>query len=85
MEADIMQTLKTTQDHGGINIILERKLDQKQYKCDQCNFRTNNKCNICNHKRREHSDYMVFSDRCGYITNHLGHLHRHFKAKHTPR
>ena len=32
-EADFMQTLKTTQDHGRINIILERRYDQKQYKC----------------------------------------------------
>ena len=82
MEASLMQTLKTTQDHGGINIILERKHDQKQYKCNQCDFRANLKCNILNHKRREHSDYKVLCDRCGYTTNVSGHFKRHFKAKH---
>ena len=83
MEAVIMQTLKTTEDYGGINIMLERKHDQKQYKCDQCDFRANHKCNISHHKRRNHSDYKVLCDRCGYTTNHLGHLKRHFKAKHS--
>ena len=33
MEASMMQTLKTTQDYGGMNIILEREQDQKQWKC----------------------------------------------------
>ena len=41
MEAIMMQTLKTTQEYGGINIILERKHDQKQYQCKQCDFRSN--------------------------------------------
>ena len=39
MEADIMQTLKTTQEYGGMNIRLERRDDQKLYKCNQCDFR----------------------------------------------
>ena len=82
MEASLMQTLKTTQDHGGMNIRLERKHDQKQYKCNQCDFRAYIKRNIWEHKRREHSDYKVLCDQCGYTTNHLGHLKRHFKAKH---
>ena len=82
MEAIMMQTLKTTQEYGGINIILERKHDQKQYKCNQCDFRANQKCDISNHKRREHSDYKVLCDRCGYTTNVSGHFKRHFKAKH---
>ena len=30
LEADIMQTMKTTLEHGGMNIILERRDDQKQ-------------------------------------------------------
>ena len=83
MEASLMQTLKTTEEYGGMNIILERKHDQKQYQCDQCDFRANHKCNISHHKRRNHSDYKVLCDRCGYTTNHLGHLKRHFKAKHS--
>ena len=82
MEGSLMQTLKTTQDYGGINIRLERKHDQKQYKCNQCDFRANLKCAILNHKRREHTDYKVLCDQCGYTTNHSGHLNRHFKAKH---
>ena len=82
MEASWMQTLKTTQEYGGINIILERRYDQKQYQCDQCNFRTNHKNNIWRHKRMEHSDYKVLCEDCGYTTNKLCNLKRHFKAKH---
>ena len=82
MEEDIMQTLKTTQDHGGMNIILERRDDQKQYQCDQCDFRANLKWNIWLHNIRTHSDYKVLCDQCGYMSNQLGHLHRHIKAKH---
>ena len=82
MESNIMQTLKTTQQYGGINIILERRDDQKQYQCDKCDFRANHKNNIWNHKKRNHTDYKVLCDRCGYTTNQLGHFNRHFKAKH---
>ena len=82
MEADIMQTLKTTEEYGGINIILERKHDQKQFQCELCEFRANLKCTISHHKRREHSDYKVLCDRCGYTTNDSGHFKRHFKAIH---
>ena len=49
MEADIMQTLKTTEEYGGMNIRLERKYEQKQYQCKQCDFRSNRKCNILKH------------------------------------
>ena len=35
MEAIMMQTLKTTEEYGGINIRLERRDDQKLYKCNQ--------------------------------------------------
>ena len=82
MEADIMQTMKTTQDHGGINIISERKHDQKRYNCKQCDFRANLKSAISNHKRRDHTDYKVLCDQCGYTTNQSSSLKRHFKAKH---
>merc|ERR1712208_123749 len=82
MEAIMMQTLRTTQDHGGINIISEKTYKQKQFQCDQCNFRSNQKCNILNHKRRDHSDYKVLCDQCGYISNQLGNLKRHVRAKH---
>merc|ERR1712082_214691 len=71
MEANIMQTLKTTEEYGGMNIILERKHDQKQCKCEQCDFRANHKSNIARHKRRDHSDYKVLCDRCGYTTNDI--------------
>ena len=60
----------------------KRKHDQKQYQCEQCDFRTNLKCNILNHKRRNHSDYKVLCDRCGYTTNINYNLKRNFKAKH---
>ena len=83
MEASIMQTLKTTQEYGGLNIILERKYDQKLYKCNLCNFRANLQCNIWHHKKRDHSDFMLLCDQCGYMTNQLGNLNRHFKAKHS--
>ena len=83
MEADIMQILKTTEEYGGINIMLEKTYEQKQYKCKQCDFKANGTNHIWNHKKREHSDYKVICDRCGYTTNHLGHLKRHFKAKHS--
>ena len=82
MEASLMQTLKTTEEYGGMNIILERKLNQKQYKCDQCDFRANGRDHIRNHKRRNHSDYKVLCDRCGYTTNDLGNLKRHVRRKH---
>merc|ERR1711888_210730 len=80
MEASLMQTLKTTTEYGGINIILERRDDQKLHKCNQCDFRANSNSSIAQHKRREHSDYKVLCDQCGYTTNHLCHLKRHFKA-----
>ena len=82
MEAGIMQTLKTTQEYGGLNIILERKYDQKLYKCNQCNFRANRKKYISEHDKREHSNYMLLCDQCGYMTKLESHLKRHFKAKH---
>ena len=66
MEASLMQTLKTTQYHGGMNIVLERRDDQKQYECKQCDFRANHKNNISDHKRRDHSNYMLLCDQSGY-------------------
>ena len=83
MEASLMQTLKTTQEYGGINIILERRYDQKQYKCDQCEFRANGPKHIWQHKRREHSDYMLVCEYCGYMTNDKSHLNCHVRRKHT--
>ena len=83
LEASLMQTLKTTQEYGEINIILERKHEQKQYKCKQCDFRAISKDYIWQHKRRNHSDYKVLCDRCGYMTNVKSSLNRHFKAKHS--
>ena len=65
-----------------MNIMLERKHDQKQYKCELCDFRANLKCDISNHKRRNHSDYKVLCEDCGYTTNVKSHFKRHFKAKH---
>ena len=82
VEAIMMQTLKTTEEYGGINIRLERRDDQKRYNCKQCNFRSNHKCNISNHKRRDHSDYKVLCDQCEYTSKNLSHLKRHIKAKH---
>ena len=82
MEASLMQTLKTTEEYGGMNIILERKYEQKQYQCDQCDFRANVRDYIWQHKRRNHSDYKVLCDRCGYTTNDLGNLKRHVRRKH---
>ena len=77
-----MQILKTTEEYGGINKILERRYDQKQYQCEQCDFRANDRHNIWEHKRRNHSYYKVLCDTCGYTTNHSSHLKRHIRAKH---
>ena len=82
MEADFMQTSKTTEEYGGINIILERKHDQKQYQCDQCDFRSINKVLISKHKRRTHSDYMLLCDRCGYTTKVNSNFRKHFRRMH---
>ena len=82
MEASLMQTLKTTEEYGGMNIILERKLNQKQYKCEQCDFRANGRDHIWQHKRRDHSDYKLLCDRCGYTTKVNSHFHKHFRRKH---
>ena len=82
MEASWMQTLKTTQEYGGINIRLERKHDQKQFQCELCDFQANLKRSISNHKRRNHSDYMLVCEHCGYTTNQSSSLKRHVKAKH---
>ena len=81
-EASMMQTLKTTQDHDGMNIILEREQNQKQWKCNQCDFRANRKKYISKHNKRDHSDYMLLCDQCGYMTNVNSHLKRHFRRKH---
>ena len=82
IKASMMPTLKTTQDYGGMNIILEREQDQKQWKCKHCDFRANLQSSLSMHKRREHSIYMLLCDRCGYMTNDKSHLKCHFKAKH---
>ena len=82
MEAIMMQTLRTTQDHGGINIISEKTYKQKQYHCDQCDFRTNHPKHILSHNIRTHSDYKVLCDQCGYMSNQLVNLKRHIIAKH---
>ena len=83
MEASLMQTLKTTQDYGGMNIMLERKHNQKQYKCEQCDFRANGRDHIWQHKRRDHSDYKLLCDQCGYTTNQSSNFHKHFRRKHS--
>ena len=82
MEASLMQTLKTTEEYGGMNIRLERKYDQKQYKCEQCDFRANHKRNIWEHKRRNHSDYKVLCNQCGYMTNDKSAFNKHVRRKH---
>ena len=82
MEADIMQTLKTTEEYGGMNIRLERKYEQKQYQCKQCDFRSNRKCNILKHKRMEHSDYKLLCDECGYTTNDSSNFRKHVRRMH---
>ena len=82
VEAIMMQTLKTTEEYGGINIISENTYKQKLYKCNQCDFRANLKSNIAHHKRRDHSDYKVLCDQCEYMSKDLGRLKRHIKAKH---
>ena len=82
MEAIMMQTLKTTEEYGGINIRLERRDDQKLYKCNQCDFRADTTQLITQHKRRDHSGYKVLCDQCGYMSNVLSHLKHHIKAKH---
>ena len=79
LEASMMQTMKTTQEYGGINIRLERKQDQKQWKCDQCDFRANLQSSLSNHKR---SDYMLLGDRCGYMTKNNSNFGTHFRGKH---
>ena len=82
MEARLMQTLKTTEEHGGMNIILERKHDQKQYKCKQCDFRAIGSKHIYEHKKREHSDYKLLCDVCGYMTKVNSNFNRHVRVKH---
>ena len=82
MEGSLMQTLKTTQEYGGMNIRLERKHNQKQFQCKLCEFRANLKCTISHHKRREHSDYKVLCDQCGYTTNDSGNFLKHVRRKH---
>ena len=82
MEAIMMQTLKTTEEYGGINIRMERRDDQKLYKCNHCDFRANSKSAISHHKRRDHSGYKVLCDQCGYISNQSSSLKRHFRRKH---
>ena len=83
MEADIMQILKTTEEYRGINIMLEKTYEQKQYKCDQCDFKANGTNHIWEHKRRNHSDYKVICDQCGYTTNNKSHLKLHVRRKHS--
>ena len=82
MEASMMQTLKTNQEYGGINIRLERKQDQKQWKCVHCDFRANDRNNIYDHKRRHHSDYMLLCDQCEYMTNDKSNFDKHVDRKH---
>ena len=82
MEASLMQTMKTTQEYGGMNIRLEKTHDQKEWKCDQCDFRANFTSGISDHKRRVHSDYKVLCDQCGYTTNVKSHFNRHVRRKH---
>ena len=82
MEADIMQTLQTTEEYGGMNMILERKHNQKQYKCKQCDFKANQRSAISHHKRRDHSDYMLLCDRCRYMTNDKSNFNTHFRRIH---
>ena len=82
MEASLMQTLKTTEEYGGMNIILERKHDQKQYQCDQCDFRANGSQHIYEHKKRDHSDYKLLCEYCGYMTNDSSHFHKHVRRMH---
>ena len=37
---------------------------------------------IYDHKRRDHSDFMLLCYRCEYMTNDNSHLKRHFRRKH---
>ena len=84
-EASLMQTLKTTQDYGGMNIKLERRYDQKQFQCKLCDFRANGRDHIWQHKIRTHSNYMLLCDRCGYTTKVKSNFNCHVRSKHTPK
>ena len=65
------------------NIRLERRDDQKQFKCKLCEFRANGPRHIWQHKRRDHSDYKVLCDQCGYMTNDKSNFNHHVRSKHT--
>ena len=60
MEASFMQTLKTTEEYGGMNIRLEKKHEQKLYKCNQCEFRANGTKHIYEHKK----EHIVITGWC---------------------
>ena len=70
------------QKYGGMNTILERKYGKKLYKSNQCDFRANGSDHIWQHKRRDHSDYMLLCDRCGYMRNVNSNFHTDLRRKH---
>ena len=96
MEASWMQILKTTEEYGGINKILERRYDQKQYQCEQCDYNSKVKCNVQRHMKvhmkrneahpttkRKHDQKQYQCEQCDFRANGRNNISDHKRRKYT--
>ena len=60
---------------------LSKKIDI-DYKCDQCNFTTEDKYQLSSHKKAKHSGILYDCDECDHQSAYKKNLYRHKRMKH---
>ena len=60
---------------------LSKKIDI-DYKCDQCNFTTEDKYQLSSHKKVKHSGILYDCDECDHQSAYKKNLYRHKRMKH---
>ena len=53
-----------------------------QYHCNLCDFQTEKKRYLVEHRKSDHEGKKYECDQCDYQATHKGHLSRHQKSKH---
>ena len=49
----------------------------KKYKCNYCNFRSDNQSNLSKHEKTMHENEVLRCEQCGYTTARKDKLRQH--------